>query len=84
MIVSYERRYVFQDDEGSEEGSSEEESDDEDVPAEFDEREGYGSGTTACVAVIQDGVITVANVGTFLLKQVKNSSKKRFSATMVS
>jgi len=49
--------------EGSEEGSSEEDSDDDDVPPEFDEREGYGSGTTACVAVIQEGVITVANVG---------------------
>ncbi|KAL5248199.1 hypothetical protein ACHWQZ_G017393 [Mnemiopsis leidyi] len=50
--------------EGSEEeGSSEEESDDEDVPTEFDEREGYGSGTTACVAVVREGVITVANVG---------------------
>jgi len=49
--------------EGSEEGSSDEDSDDDDPPPEFDEREGYGSGTTACVAVIKDGVITVANVG---------------------
>ena len=35
------------------------------VPTEFDEREGYGSGTTACVAVVRDGVITVANVGKY-------------------
>ena len=57
----------LQEEEGSEEGSSEEDSDDDDVPPEFDEREGYGSGTTACVAVIQEGVITVANVGEFII-----------------
>ena len=55
-------------DEGDEEESSDDDDDDEedDTPAEFDEREGYGSGTTACVALVKGGVITVANVGTFL------------------
>jgi len=38
-------------------------SDEEEDIAPSDEREGWGSGTTACVAVVRAGVITVANVG---------------------
>lgn len=50
-------------DDDDEEGSSEEESEDDTPPMDYDEREGYGSGTTACVAVLREGVISVANVG---------------------
>lgn len=41
---------------------SEDEDEDEDI-APADEREGWGSGTTACVAIVKAGAITVANVG---------------------
>lgn len=49
------------DDDSSESGSDSGSEDDEIAPS--DEREGWGSGTTACVAIVKAGVITVANVG---------------------
>lgn len=50
------------DDESDDEDSGSEDDEDDEI-APSDEREGWGSGTTACVAVVKGGVITVANVG---------------------